>query len=834
MQENTFALEEYFLTIAPEDLNALYSNPWSSDEYPAILNCSSGTADCFVRFRGKSTLVFPKKSWAITILDPSFLGRERLNLNSEYMDPGMMRNCIAMRVSEMMGLPASRTSHAKLYVNGEYIGVYLDVERVDSFYFQRYGLFPQAVFKAQMEGSRFMQVPSGVSQMQAYRPRGSDELFIPQLENLIDCINAGVDPLPVDVNNLLGYYAVSLALVEKDSGSNNYYFTLGSDGRWRVFPWDRGSCLGGLSGGDFHPELVDDTYLTYFRTNSLYQRLILSPENMVTFELYMGQMTGLLASEIPLLLDSIFNEIRYDLYEDPFSQWTVSDIDQAYEDIIWFVTTRAEFLSADLPVPETASVLDLEISNPWLEPGERSDITVLISEPFETARLKWFTGAQGHSLTMQPVHGFEGLQWTVSFLMTDEVDHCPLSLFFNKSTGERQFFYYPLYSFEMYPYMRSAQPSIVRPAPGTNPPGAGENCDFSVLPPHVYGPDLWALPLVNNSESDIDISCCVFVFGDSPHKIFVPSGVVVSAGDTLFLTNSLSMYQSEFPFRNVLGNCNGSPPSSGTLSMLDPGWGFLWEKSVPAAGEVELQSSAVMITEINFMAHEEFNSGDWIEFYNPTDTILDIGGFILADSDGNRCLVPWNTEIEPGDFCVLIREPYYFYSSFPRCNTSLPGLEFGLDSEFDSLSVFDRGGRKQFCFAWRMSDSSSTARIGVHGLISPSLSAHSSASWELAPFPGTPGATNRLWGAGGELLKLTSVYPNPTFSGSVSFDYTSMTWPVSAFVMDLSGRIVVDMGLLETPGVSQFVEMPAHSPTGLYFLVLRSAGRNAVMKFTCL
>ncbi|MCK5841056.1 MAG: CotH kinase family protein [Candidatus Sabulitectum sp.] len=680
MQENSFALEEYFLAIAPEHLDSLYADPWSSNEYPAVISCSSGTADCFVRFRGKSTLSFPKKSWAIIFPDHSFLGRKRLNLNSEYMDPGMMRNFIAMRTSELMGFPASRTSYAKLFVNGEYEGVYLDIERVDSLYFQRYGLFPQVVFKAQMEGARFMQLPSGVSQLQAYRPRGDGELFVSRLENFIDCLHAGVEPLPVDVDNLLGYYAVNLALVEKDSGSNNYYLTLGSDGKWRVFPWDRGSCLGSLSSGEFLPELVDDTSLRYFRENSLYQRLVLSPANMQTFELYMNQATALLSNEIPLLLDSIYNQIRFDLYDDPLSQWTPEEIDQAYEDLVWFVANRAEFLSENMLVPETASVLELDISDPWLDVGEEADITIWISNPFETARLKWLTGSEGHFLSMIPVNGFEGLKWTISFLMTDEVDHCPLSFLFNTSTGDRQYFYYPPYGLATHAYMQSAHPCIVRPAPGSSIPGDSGNCNFSVLVPRVYGPALWALPLVNESGVDVDVSCCVFVFGDSPNRIFLPPGTVAGAGDTLFLTNSISFFQAEFPFRTAFGNCASSAPGSGTLTMLDPGWGQLWTMPVPAGIEEHLASSPLMVTEINCMPSEEYNCGDWVEFYNPGDTIIDIGGFSLRDSEGNRCIVPMNTVVEPDGFRVLVREQYLFQSCFSGCDVSVSGLGFGLDS----------------------------------------------------------------------------------------------------------------------------------------------------------
>lgn len=824
-------LEEYYLTIDPEYLDSLYADPWSSNEYPAVLTCSAGTADCLVRFRGKSTLAFPKKSWAITMLDPDLLGRERLNLNSEYIDPGMMRNYIAMRTSELMGLPASQTSYAKLFLNGEYVGVYLNVERVDSYFFQRHGYYPVAVFKAQMEGARFMHVPSGVSQMQAYRSVADSEVNASLLENFIDCINAGVEPLPVDTDNLLGYYAVCLALVERDSGSNNYYLTLGSDGRWRVFPWDRGSCLGSLSNGCFYPNLFDDTSLAYFRFNSLYQRLILSAENMLLFEEYMDQVTGLLSNEIPLLLDSIYNEIRYDLYDDPLSPWSQEEIDQAYDDLTWFVTERGIFLSENSLVPVRASVLYYEISDVWMNPGEITTIRICVDQPLRGASIKWFEEGESHIRLMNTVPGSSCTEWTLNFTMPD-VDYCPFAISCTIQGEGTQVFHYPAYSFKFYESMHSAHPSVVKLAAGTSPPGGGADCDFSILPPQVYGPNLWALPLVNDSETDIDISCCVFVFGDSPHRIFVPSSTVFCAGDSLFLTNSFSLFQSEFPMRNALGNCAGPSPGGSTLTMLDPGWRELWERPVPGEGDVELAVSAVVLTEINCMRSSEFSSGDWVEFYNPADTVLDIGGFILSDSEGNECMIPLNTVMEPNDFCVLVRDPYLFQSCFSDCNTSLPGLGFGLDSELDSITVFDRTGRELLSVAWNMNEYYPPGRAGVLGLIASSLPCENSVSWELAPFPGTPGEPNRLWGAGGKALRLTSVYPNPILSGSVYFEFTSMTWPVRVFVMNLSGRILTDGGLLDILSGEQSIDMPENSPAGVYFLVLQSAGNLTARKFT--
>jgi len=47
-------------------------------------------------------------------------------------------------------------------------------------------------------------------------------------------------------------------------------------------------------------------------------------------------------------------------------------------------------------------------------------------------------------------------------------------------------------------------------------------------------------------------------------------------------------------------------------------------------------------------------------------------------------------------FKVQAREPYLSQFCFPGCDVSMPGLAFGLDSRFDTLSVYDRSGRRLF------------------------------------------------------------------------------------------------------------------------------------------
>jgi spore coat protein CotH len=67
----------------------------------------------------------------------TFLGLRRLVLRANLQEPSLMRERLAMALFRRMGIPASRESHARVYVNDEFGGVYTIVEDVDPVFLER-------------------------------------------------------------------------------------------------------------------------------------------------------------------------------------------------------------------------------------------------------------------------------------------------------------------------------------------------------------------------------------------------------------------------------------------------------------------------------------------------------------------------------------------------------------------------------------------------------------------------------------------------------------------------------------------------------------------------
>ena len=60
-----------------------------------------------------------------------FLGFEKLNLNANQNDPSLFRAAISWNILREMNLPSTRTSFAELYINDNFMGVYVVTEHID-------------------------------------------------------------------------------------------------------------------------------------------------------------------------------------------------------------------------------------------------------------------------------------------------------------------------------------------------------------------------------------------------------------------------------------------------------------------------------------------------------------------------------------------------------------------------------------------------------------------------------------------------------------------------------------------------------------------------------
>jgi hypothetical protein len=71
------------------------------------------------------------------VLGQKFKGIEKMNLIGQHNDPSLLRYWTSLHLLQRYGLIASRTSFVKLYLNGNYRGLYLNVEHIDDEFLQK-------------------------------------------------------------------------------------------------------------------------------------------------------------------------------------------------------------------------------------------------------------------------------------------------------------------------------------------------------------------------------------------------------------------------------------------------------------------------------------------------------------------------------------------------------------------------------------------------------------------------------------------------------------------------------------------------------------------------
>ncbi len=128
------------ITIDPSALEWIYQNVQSDSEFVAKFHFQNAhineTVDSIgFRLRGNTSRDAQKKSFKVSF-NTFFPGREfygvdKLNLNGEHNDPSIIRSKLCFDHFQTIGMKASRASHAEVYINGQYYGLYISVEHID-------------------------------------------------------------------------------------------------------------------------------------------------------------------------------------------------------------------------------------------------------------------------------------------------------------------------------------------------------------------------------------------------------------------------------------------------------------------------------------------------------------------------------------------------------------------------------------------------------------------------------------------------------------------------------------------------------------------------------
>ena len=189
-------------------------------------------------------------------LKQKFLGHNTILLKANNQDGSMMREYLTMSLMRRLGLPAVREAPARLYINGEFWGLYTIVENPDEDFLARvfkdssgylYDFNPVLDYNFQYLGSD----PASYGLMYEAKTH-EDAPELGKLFEMLQAVNAApavdfpaVGPEYVDLESFLKLVAVENYVADSDGilsdvwGMNNFYlYRPAASKQFRFFPWD--------------------------------------------------------------------------------------------------------------------------------------------------------------------------------------------------------------------------------------------------------------------------------------------------------------------------------------------------------------------------------------------------------------------------------------------------------------------------------------------------------------------------------------------------------------------------------------------------------------------
>lgn len=135
-------LHDITLNVSTQDWQTLKDRYLENTYYPADFRWGSNIVrNVGIKSRGSGSRSGTKPGLKVDFArytsDQTFLGLKSLVLRNNTQDPSGLRERLSMLIFRRMGLPASREAHARLFINGEYSGLYTIVEPLDKAFLKR-------------------------------------------------------------------------------------------------------------------------------------------------------------------------------------------------------------------------------------------------------------------------------------------------------------------------------------------------------------------------------------------------------------------------------------------------------------------------------------------------------------------------------------------------------------------------------------------------------------------------------------------------------------------------------------------------------------------------
>jgi spore coat protein CotH len=278
---NNTSIHSVYLTIPDASVANLNQKPkdytGARVEFRTDTSGSSGLIDIGLRLKGSTSLekLSGRASFKIKfnwkdLKGDRFLGLKDMTLNAMTQDTSLVHEAAAYQFYNWMGIPASKTGYAKVYVNGVFKGLYLNIETPDDIFLSKrftnptQHLYEAIALKDLKPGNDWGNDTSGAYLVDEGWKTTPNKL---DLKKLIEVANIANLPnwwtqLGVYTNRslLIKTFAVENFIGHWDSYSgpiiNNHFWRSDDTGKFTMIPWG----LDNTFGEDRATSVLGDSY----------------------------------------------------------------------------------------------------------------------------------------------------------------------------------------------------------------------------------------------------------------------------------------------------------------------------------------------------------------------------------------------------------------------------------------------------------------------------------------------------------------------------------------------------------------------------------------------
>ncbi len=314
----SFAVDEYYLTCDPAKFQEIYDK-YNEDIYIDATLTFNGKIwqDVQIRIHGQDTRAYPKKSLKVKFNGEAFLDSiYEFNFNAEYGDKSYMRQYLSSRIMNEAGQHCYKTSHARLYINGVYYGLYLKIEQVGKRFLKDRDINPDGnLYKASLQNLSCLSIWDNLElgwEKKTNAGTGTKDLaeLIKKLHYEPDSSYYNLTHELFDYEQMINFLALNIVIANTSTYYHNYFMYNDMYGtrKWFILPWDMDKSLGA------------------WWPNNLYNSSSSRPDNPVYEKSFL---TGQIFSDVQKRIDTICSKVFNENHIFPIIDSLISELTQS-------------------------------------------------------------------------------------------------------------------------------------------------------------------------------------------------------------------------------------------------------------------------------------------------------------------------------------------------------------------------------------------------------------------------------------------------------------------------------------------------------------------------